>query len=158
MALRHFPIPTWPISFSRVLASITVVLVRDRLCLQRAFLLALQTSLPSYQNHRRRCNRRGIGAVSSLLWRDDGPARPAERKRRRQYAHGGEVDLVCGSGIGLLVPGEPGPKGGGAEEGSREPERAVGVPGLPGRREGDLREPPLSAPRRAPHRHWRSRS
>lgn len=101
-----------------------------------------------------------IRAPPTLSRRRDGdPDPPAETRDRAQRARGGEVAVVVGDcRFGYAVSPERFPQGILVfDERSRVAERAVGLPRVPGRREGDLCQPPRSARRRASHRHRGSR-
>lgn len=93
-----------------------------------------------------------VSDPSSSFIAPDGGYEPLAEAQR-----GGEVDVFGGCWIGDRVSAERGTQGGRVSEGSCVPERAVGFPRVPRRRKGNLRQPPLSAPWRATHRHRWSR-
>ena len=81
-----------------------------------------------------------------LRWRGGGGGEEA-------HVHGGGAGAdACGRGVPVRGGGGEGEAAGGGGE-----ERAVGVPRVPRRGQGDLCQPPLPPPRRAPHRHRGSR-
>jgi hypothetical protein len=120
-------------------------LTNTPLCLS----LRVQLEAPAEKNQRRKKN------LCSLVRPLSGEMAGISRAIRASYRRG--LAAAAAPSTESAAAGLRAASASAGRKGRDREARAVGVPGVSRRRQGHLRQPPLAAARRPPHRHRRSR-